>query len=55
MTFQDALKILANLHLLDRELLRRADIFKYISSRIIVSNTLGTKNNDMHTFPLSTF
>lgn len=54
MTFQYALKILANLHLLDHELLRRADIFKYISSRIIASNTLGAKNTDMHTFPLST-
>lgn len=46
MTFQDALRTLANLHLLDHELLRGADIFKYISSRIIVSNTLGAKNND---------
>lgn len=45
MTFQDALKPLAHLHLLDLELLRRADIFKYVSSRIIVSNALGAKND----------
>lgn len=46
MTFQYALKTLANLPLLDCELLRGVDIFKYISSRIIASNTLGAKNND---------
>lgn len=43
MTFQDALTTLENLHLLD---LTRADLFKHISRRIIVSNTLEAKNND---------
>lgn len=43
MTFQDALKTLANLHLLDHELLRRADLNTYLVELLLV--TLGAKND----------